>query len=61
VCHICGQSGADSVDHVIPLARGGTDARSNLRPVHHNVWPKCNRQKGDRDYAPIIRRSGALS
>lgn len=60
VCHICGQPGADAVDHVTPLARGGRDVRSNKRPAHHDVPPKCNRLKGDRNYVPIIRRSGTL-
>lgn len=57
VCHICGKPGADSVDHVIPLARGGTNDPSNLRPAH--MFP-CNRSKGDKDHAPIVRRSGSL-
>ena len=57
ICHICGQPGADSVDHVIPLARGGTDARSNTRPAHM----QCNRAKSDRDYAAIVRRYGSLT
>jgi 5-methylcytosine-specific restriction protein A len=60
VCHICGQPGADSVDHVIPLAGGGTNDPSNLRPAHHLAEPRCNLRKGDREYAPIVRRSGAL-
>ena len=60
VCHICGQPGADSVDHVVALARGGTEDPSNLRPAHHDVPPFCNRLKGDRDHAPIIKRSGSL-
>lgn len=57
VCYICGKPGADSVDHVIPKARGGTDDPSNLRPAH--LHP-CNRAKSDKDFAPIVRRSGAL-
>lgn len=57
VCHICGQPGADSVDHVIPLAHGGTEDLSNLRPAHMHP---CNRSKSDKDFAPIIRRSGSL-
>lgn len=61
VCHICGDPGADAVDHVIPLARGGSDTDpANLRPAHHDVPPFCNRVKGAKAFAPIIRRSGSL-
>jgi 5-methylcytosine-specific restriction endonuclease McrA len=58
ICWICGKPGADSVDHVIPIARGGTEDPSNLRPAH--LHP-CNRAKSDKDFAAnIIKRSGAL-
>lgn len=57
ICWICGQPGADSVDHVVPLAKGGTNALDNLRPAH--LFP-CNRAKSDKDYAPIVKRSGSL-
>lgn len=66
VCHICGHPGSDAVDHVIPLARGGTDDPHNLRPAHHTApcatcGQKCNRVKSDKPWAPIIRRSGSLA
>lgn len=61
VCWICGNPGADAVDHKVPLARGGTDDPSNLAPAHHDVAPYCNRVKSDREYAPIVRRSGTLN
>jgi len=61
VCHICGEPGADSVDHLVPVALGGTNDPANLRPAHHDVPPYCNRVKGDREYAaPILKRSGSL-
>lgn len=37
----CGQP-ATEVDHIVPVARGGTDALSNLRPI----CGPCNRRKG---------------
>lgn len=65
VCHICGHPGADAVDHVVSLARGGRDHDDNLAPAHHTVscptcGEKCNRVKSDKPFAPIIRRSGSL-
>lgn len=53
ICWICGQPGADSADHVIPLAYGGTSDDDNLRAVHHKVEPRCNIVKKHRtvDYA----------
>jgi 5-methylcytosine-specific restriction endonuclease McrA len=65
-CHICGNPidyalphtdpHSFVIDHVIPLAKGGHDSIENVRAAHR----QCNRAKGARDTAPIIRRSGAL-
>jgi len=65
VCHICGHTGADEVDHVVALARGGSEERGNLRPAHgakpcETCGKQCNRSKGAKEFAPIIRRSGSL-
>lgn len=65
LCSICGHQGSDAIDHVVPLARGGTDTLDNLRPAHHSLpcptcGIKCNRVKSDKLFAPIIRRSGSL-
>lgn len=44
VCHLCGQGGADCVDHVVPRSKGGTDDLGNLKAAHAT----CNLRKGDR-------------
>lgn len=48
ICHLCGQPGADTADHLIPYSQGGSDDPSNLAAAHHNTPPYCNRVRGDR-------------
>lgn len=40
-CHVCGQAGAEEVDHVVPLSQGGADHESNLAAIH----VACHREK----------------
>jgi 5-methylcytosine-specific restriction endonuclease McrA len=47
-CWLCGDE-ADTVDHVIPLARGGWHCLSNLRPA----CGSCNSSKGARDWRDV--------
>lgn len=42
VCHLCGKPGANTIDHIIPRALGGTDELDNLRPAHK----RCNSSRG---------------
>lgn len=55
-CHICGGK-IDAVrekwerEHVIPIALGGADDDSNMRPAH----VKCHREKTDGDVAAIAK------
>lgn len=48
VCHLCGMGGADSADHLIPWSVSQDDSLANLRAVHHNAPPHCNRVRGDK-------------
>ena len=43
-CYICGDKLADTIDHVIPLSKGGTNDINNLRPACY----ECNWKKGDK-------------
>lgn len=42
-CALCGLPGADSADHIIPVAAGGSDQLLNLQPAHR----RCNSQRQD--------------
>jgi 5-methylcytosine-specific restriction endonuclease McrA len=41
-CWLCGRAGADTLDHVVPVAYGGTNTPANLRPAHKS----CNSRRG---------------
>lgn len=65
-CHICGKAidytlphldpWSFVVDHVKPLAKGGSDTLDNKKAAHR----ECNSKKRARLIAPIVRRSGSL-
>ena len=44
ICHICGRAGANSVDHLVPRAHGGSDDPANLAAAHKS----CNEARGAR-------------
>jgi 5-methylcytosine-specific restriction enzyme A len=46
VCHVCGQPGADAVDHIVP---GDDHSPVNLAPIHQDVPPYCHRIKSARE------------
>jgi 5-methylcytosine-specific restriction protein A len=48
ICHLCGQPGADSADHIEPWSVSHDDSLTNLAAVHHDVAPYCNRLRGDK-------------
>jgi 5-methylcytosine-specific restriction endonuclease McrA len=48
-CIYCGVE-ADTVDHMIPKSRGGTDDVDNLIPACR----ACNQEKGDRTYDEYV-------
>jgi 5-methylcytosine-specific restriction endonuclease McrA len=49
ICWLCGHPGADSVDHVVPIRKGGEAYDlANLRPAHFS----CNSRKKDRAIQP---------
>jgi 5-methylcytosine-specific restriction endonuclease McrA len=45
-CYICHDKIGNTIDHVIPISKGGTNDISNLRPACY----QCNYEKGDKIY-----------
>jgi hypothetical protein len=59
ICGICGlevDAREVTIDHIVPLARGGTDARTNQQPAHLH----CNRWKADRTADELIGAACSL-
>lgn len=53
VCYLCGDRGADTVDHKSP----GDDHRlENLGMVHDRNWPHCHRYKSSAEGNAARRR-----
>lgn len=56
ICHLCGQPGADTADHLVPAAHGGDETMANLKAAH----VKCNTIRGARSVevarADILKR-----
>ncbi len=48
-CYLCGAP-YEAIDHVIPLARGGTSWPANLRPI----CKSCNSQKGAKPLREVL-------
>jgi len=49
-CSACGYRGALTVDHIIPVVNGGTDAEANLQ----GLCKRCNSSKGRRSMAEFM-------
>jgi 5-methylcytosine-specific restriction endonuclease McrA len=41
ICWLCGQEGADTIDHVIMVSQGGSNTIENLRPAHGRKSAYC--------------------
>lgn len=58
VCHVCGNRGADQVDHVVARGAGGSDELSNLAPIHREP---CHRLKTLKEATVIAAARRAAS
>ncbi len=46
ICHLCGQSGADTAHHLIEKRDGGSDHPDNLRAVHRGCHNRAHGRRG---------------
>ena len=42
ICWLCGNDGADTIDHIEMIVSGGDNSIQNLRPAHGRKTPYCN-------------------
>lgn len=61
VCALCGHEGSDTVDHIVPVSRGGDKYdEDNMAPMHgvngcNTCYRKCNQEKSDKLMSEIER------
>ena len=55
-CHLCGQRGATTADHITPSSKGGNDDLDNLRPAHKS----CNSRRGNLTIAEYRAKYGEI-
>lgn len=48
ICHLCGLPGSEEIDHVVPLAEGGSDELDNLAPAHKRCHAKKSSAEAQR-------------
>lgn len=41
ICWLCGQEGADTIDHLVMVSQGGSNTLENLRPAHGRKTAYC--------------------
>lgn len=41
ICWLCGQEGADTIDHLLMVSQGGSNTIENLRPAHGRKSSYC--------------------
>jgi 5-methylcytosine-specific restriction endonuclease McrA len=54
-CHLCHQPGATTLDHLVPLSRGGRTAEWNLRPAHVACNARRSASRAGRAVPTIVR------
>jgi hypothetical protein len=61
ICWLCGNEGADTIDHLEMITSGGDNSIQNLRPAHGRKTPYCNgnfsRKRGRVTNKPKHRRA----
>lgn len=41
ICWLCGNEGADTIDHLVMVSQGGSNSIENLRPAHGRKSAFC--------------------